>query len=372
MIMMNSDTFFKKKVQNIGKISFSDFMQMALYEPGHGYYSSKIDILGKHGDFVTAPELCPLFGYALAHQVQEIMQHTGAFVMELGAGSGRLCVDILTHLNLKGCLPEYYYILEVSEGLKSLQQQTILTEVPELFDRVVWLSQWPQQFSGVVLANEVLDAMPVHRFLWKNSQVFESYIGYNAQKDALEEAFILSENPQLIEGVKALNLNPGEDYCSELNLWLPGWLSGLSESLNQAVVLLFDYGYPQKEYYHPDRSEGTIMCHIKHRAHPDFLLYPGEQDITAHVDFTAVANEAVAKNFDVLGFSNQASFLLENGILDGLAQEMDTVKYQEKATQLKILLQSHEMGEIIKVMALGKNYLEPLSGFKMFDRRVSL
>ena len=369
---MNCNTFFKKKVQEIGSISFFDFMQMALYEPIYGYYSGKKDVLGKQGDFVTAPELCPLFGYTIAHQIQEIMPHTGPMVLEFGAGSGRLCIDILTQLNLKGQLPEHYFILEVSENLRSLQQQTILQEIPELFEKVVWLERWPVDFCGVVVANEVLDAMPIHRFLWKNGEVFESVISYDSKQDALTEAFILSQNPQLIDAVKALNLNPDAPYCSELNLWMSGWLSSLSASIKQAVVLLFDYGYPQSEYYHPDRNEGTLMCHAKHYAHTNFLLHPGEQDITAHVDFTAVAIEAVAQGFDVLGFCNQASFLLANGILDSLNQETDTVKYQKLATQSKVLLQPHEMGEIIKVMALGKNYFEGLTGFKMFDRRVSL
>jgi SAM-dependent MidA family methyltransferase len=345
---------------------------MVLYEPHYGYYSSQTHILGKDGDFVTAPELCSLFGYTLAKQAMEIMPHTAAKILELGAGTGRLCVDILSYLKSQQQLPDVYYILEVSEHLQSVQRQTIACELPELLERVIWLKQWPTQFSGLVIANEVLDAMPVHRFLWKQGQVFESMILYDAVRDEFEERFVPSENTTLIEAVMALNLGERENYCSEVNLWLPGWVSGLSESLDEAVVLLLDYGFPRPEYYHVDRSQGTLMCHARHRAHPHFLLNPGMQDITAHVDFTAVAEAAMDNHLDVLGFTNQASFLLSNGMLDLLAQESDEVGYQELASRVKILLQSHEMGEIIKVMALGKNYLESLSGFKMFDRRVSL
>lgn len=370
--MMNPSIFIKKKVQENGKISFADYMQMALYEPHYGYYSTKIDILGKHGDFVTAPELSSLFGYTLAKQAIEIMQYTAPAILELGAGTGRLCVDILSHLKRQEQLPEVYYILEVSEGLKNLQRETIAQDIPELLDRVIWLTQWPQHFSGVVFANEVLDAMPVHRFLWQKNQVFESFIRYNSSQDELEEQFILSDFSSLVKTVRALNLADHEPYCSEVNLWLPAWIAGLCACLNQAVVLLIDYGYPRSEYYHPDRAQGTIMCHAKHRAHPNFLHHPGLQDITAHVDFTAVAEAAVDNGLDVLGFTNQASFLLSNGILDLLAEETNGIQYQEMASRVKILLQSHEMGEIIKVMALGKHYAEPLSGFTLFDRRASL
>jgi SAM-dependent MidA family methyltransferase len=370
--MMKPASFFKDKVQEIGKCPFVDYMQMALYDPDYGYYTTKSNIFGKKGDFITAPELSPLFGFAFARQIHSILKGGLSSILELGAGSGQLCVDILTHLKKMDALPEHYFILELSHGLKSAQQERIAIHHPELMDRVVWLSSWPDDFSGVVVANEVLDAMTVHRFLWKEGQVFESYIYHNEASDKLDETFIPSTNLKLIDAVKKLNLSCDAEYCSEVNLWLDGWLKSLYSFMQQGVVFLVDYGYPQHEYYHPDRHQGTIMCHAQHHSHPHFLENTGLQDITAHVDFTAVAESAHELGFDILGFTNQASFLLANGILELLAEESDTVQYQEYAAQLKILLQSHEMGEIFKVIALGKNYNETLSGFMMFDRRVSL
>lgn len=370
--MMKPTSFFKNKVQEIGRCSFADYMQMALYEPEYGYYTTKPFILGKKGDFVTAPELSPLFGYTVARQLKEVMQQGFSSILELGAGTGRLCIDILDYLKKHDALPDYYYILELSHGLKSLQQECIAKHHPDLKNRVIWLTSWPTDFSGVVVANEVLDAMPVHRFLWKNAEVFESYIQYNSASDCLEETFIVSTNSALINAVNGLGLPPEEEYCSEVNLWMSGWLSGLYNSLKAGIVFLLDYGYPCHEYYHPDRHQGTIMCHEQHRTHPNFLLNPGLQDITAHVDFTAVASSAHALGFDILGYTNQASFLLSNGILELLAKEQGSPQYSEFAAQLKILLQSHEMGEIFKVIALGKNFNDSLTGFMMFDRRVSL
>jgi SAM-dependent MidA family methyltransferase len=371
--MMNTHEFFKQKIQNMGQCPFHEYMHMALYHPQYGYYTTKEQVIGSSGDFITAPELSPLFGRTLASQSLEILGHLPASnILELGAGTGRLCMDILMHLELHDALPDTYFILEVSATLRARQQQLLKDSLPHLIHKVQWLTEWPQAFVGVILANEVLDAMPVHRFMWSKSQVFESHIIWNEQKDKLEETFLLSQNKKLINHVLGLKLAPDTPYCSEVNLWLSGWISGLNQSLKQGVAILFDYGFPRHEYYHADRAQGTLMCHERHRAHPDFLYRPGMQDITAHVDFTHVAEEAHAQGLNILGYTHQAAFLLSNGILDLLAQEQDERRYQRHSQDIKLLLQSHEMGEIFKVMALGKDFDERLTGFMFYDKRVSL
>lgn len=370
--MIKSNCFFKEKIRTSGPLSFQEFMNLTLYDKTHGYYTNKKNIFGDKGDFVTAPELTPLFGYTLARQAQEIFKNIpNPCILEIGAGSGRMCVDVLTYLQKSSQLPEHYYILELSHGLKQQQQQLLAKHCPNLLDKVIWLDSWPKEFKGVIFANEVLDAMPVHRFLWRHQQVLESFIEYDQLTGHLTEVFKPTQHFGLENYVKQLNL-PCDDYCSEVNLWVPGWLQGLFDGLNQAVVFLIDYGYPRHEYYHFDRSQGTIMCHEQHHTHADFLKNPGLIDITAHVDFTFVAEAAHDIGYDVLGFCNQASFLLSNGILDLLTQEQDQTTYQQQSQKLKFLIQSHEMGEIFKVIALGKNYVEPLSGFMLYDKRASL
>lgn len=371
--MMNTQEFFKQKIQAMSPCPFHEFMQMALYDAQYGYYTTKEQVIGTSGDFITAPELSPLFGATITKQIREIFtQLSQAHILELGAGTGKLCVDVLSALENQNALPKHYYILELSAELRSKQQALIASVLPHLQDRVQWLTAWPKDFVGVVLANEVLDAMPVHRFMWSQGDVFESHVIWDEPNLRLKEVFLPSQNHQLIDAVKALNLPPDAPYCSEMNLWLSGWLSGMYQSIHQGVVLLFDYGFPRHEYYHKDRAQGTLMCHERHRAHPDFLYRPGLQDITAHVDFTHVAEEAHALGFDILGYTHQAGFLLSNGILEFLSQEKDERQYQREAQHVKLLLQSHEMGEIFKVMALGKGFDEYLTGFMMYDKRVSL
>jgi SAM-dependent MidA family methyltransferase len=371
--MINTNCFFKEKIRHHGAYPFVDFMNMALYDPQHGYYATKQNILGEKGDFVTAPELSELFGHTFAKQLIPILEELPEKnVLEIGAGSGRLCLNILSYLQKKSALPKRYYILELSSGLRQQQQQFLQTYFPQFHHCVEWITQWPSNFCGVVLANEVLDAMPVHRFLWKDHQVLESHIEYCQQTQELKEIFVATKNSQLEQYVRSLQLAFNEEYCSEVNLWVPGWLEGLYHSMNQGVVFLIDYGFPRHEYYHADRNQGTIMCHEQHQSHPDFLYRPGQQDITAHVDFTFVAETAHDLGFSVMGYTNQASFLLSNGILELLAEEHDKDDYHVKAQQVKMLLQTHEMGEIFKVMALSKHFSTPLLGFMMFDKRVSL
>lgn len=355
------------------EISFTEFMQLALYDPKEGYYSSGQQKLGPQGDFITAPELTPLFGQTLAQQCQQIMAHLNTpALFEFGAGSGALCVAVLTHLEYLNCLPETYYILEVSADLRHRQQQLIKDKIPQLANRVHWLNQWPKEpFSGVVIANEVLDAMPVHRFLYQENELLESWISLNEQGH-LTERFKPCQDPRLLNYINNKLLPLPSPYLTEVNLFIDDWVTNIYHMLNQGTVLLIDYGFPRHEYYHPDRNQGTLMCHYQHHAHPNPLLHPGEQDITAHVDFTHVAEAGQQAGFHVAGYTNQASFLLANGLLS-LTNTLDNEQELFRAKQaIKQLTQPSEMGELFKVIALTKNMEIDLTGFMLHDKRVSL
>lgn len=362
------------QIKEQGAMPFVAFMQQALFNPRFGYYTSGLPKFGETGDFTTAPEMTPLFGYALANQCAEVMAGLeNPELFEFGAGSGRLCVDILTRLETLGCLPTTYYILDVSADLQARQKALIADEIPHLLSRVSWLTRLPEKpFSGVMIANEVLDAMPVHRFMQVEHGLLESYITLD-DEGALQEQFKPCCNQRLktyLDGKLPAGVYP---YQSEANLLLDGWIKAASDSLAEGALFIIDYGFPRHEYYHPQRSTGTLMCHYRQRAHPDFLAHPGREDITAHVDFTHVAEAADATGFHVAGFANQASFLLANGILELLqdvAGERQRIKQQQAVKQL---LQAHEMGELFKVLALTQKIDGVgLKGFCLQDRRASL
>ncbi len=366
---MNFIDYFHTQCLEKGPVPFVAFMHNALYAPSVGYYTAASQVFGKAGDFVTAPELTPLFGQTLAHQCQQILvELESPILFEFGAGSGRLCVDLLKQLERLDCLPDEYHILEVSGHLKAAQQALIHREIPELSKRVQWLTQWPSTpFNGVVLANEVLDAMPVHRFLQTTDGLLESYIRGNASRQ-LEETFQRCTNDRLLAHVQTVldpNLAP---YLSEANLFLENWIQHCFDMIASGVLFIIDYGFPRHEYYHPDRNQGTLMCHYRHHAHTNPLAHPGEEDITAHVDFTHVADSADKAGFHVAGYTNQASFLLSNGLLNLLEHE-PSLNQQHAVKQL---LQPSEMGELFKVIALTKQFNKPLNGFQLHDKRASL
>jgi len=371
-IIMSLIQTLKTHLKQVHEIPFVEFMQCALYSPAEGYYSSGLQKLGSQGDFTTAPELTPLFGQVIANQCQQILtQVESPTLFEYGAGTGRLCADILKHLEQQNCLPEKYFILEVSANLRHRQQEWIKQEIPHLAHLVTWLDSWPDQaFNGVILANEVLDAMPIHRFMLSDEGVLESYITLDAQNELIE-TFKPSQNERLITYVKE-RLTLQSPYLSEVNLFLDDWISNNYRILNQGAVLLIDYGFPRHEYYHSDRKQGTLMCHYHHHAHTNPLEHPGEQDITAHVDFTHVAEAGQTAGFHIAGYTNQASFLLSNGLLS-LMSSIENKHEQIKETQaVKQLIQPSEMGELFKVIALTKNLDIDLNGFQLHDKRVSL
>ncbi len=363
----------KQKIQQAGGwIDFETFMTLALYAPGLGYYSAGTQKFGEQGDFITAPELSPLFAWTLARPVvQGMKQMNNPSVLEFGAGSGVLAAELLTELNHLEQLPQHYYIIELSADLRQRQQITLQRRVPDLLDRVVWLDSLPQQkINAVVIANEVLDAMPVQRFVIEHSQ--RKTIGVTIHDNEFVFATRESEAP-LCDAISHIENDLGyalaEAYQSEINFNLTPWFKSLADVLQQAVVFLIDYGYPRREYFLPERNMGTLMCYYRHRSHDNPLWHPGLQDMTAFVDFTAVAEAAIASGFDIEGFTTQAGFLMENGITGVMEKQTqpDQISRLKLAQQMKTLLLPSEMGERFKVMGLSKNVTEAVPGFSLTD-----
>lgn len=343
-------------------------MELVLYTPGLGYYSAGAKKLGADGDFVTAPEITPLFGKYLAKQIAEVLMHMPeGNILELGAGSGRLAVDILMALAELNHLPQHYYILEVSADLKARQQAYIAQNIPQYVDRVSWLDRLPTQFSGVILANEVLDAMPVHRFYQDQKEIKESWI--TIQENKFVERFDQA-SAAVMAAVSDLGMPLNEGYTSEISLIIPAWIHSLSDSLKKGLILLIDYGFAQREYYHPQRYMGTLRCHYRHHVHDDFFLYPGLQDLTAHVNFTQVASSALNAGLNVAGYTTQAHFLMNCGVMDFVSSmNANVIEAYQMSQSIKKLLLPSEMGELFKVMALSKEITLPLLGFNMQDMR---
>lgn len=356
---------------NRGWISFRDYMQATLYEPGLGYYSAGATKFGAAGDFVTAPEISPLFSRCLAGQCAEVLrQLEGGVILELGAGSGRMAADLLMALDAD-ILPDHYLILEPSADLRERQAATLARLPDELRSRVAWLDALPvEPLRGVIVANEVVDALAVQRFVVAGDGIDELGVASDGR------ALVMRSQPAsatLAETARALCPQVADGYTSEFCAALAPWLASLAALLDTGAMLLFDYGYNRREYYMPERSTGTLRCYYRHRAHDDALLWPGLQDITAWVDFTAVADAAVAAGLDVAGYTTQAQFLLAGGI-DVLAEQAfaaDSQRQVELAHGLRRLMLPGEMGDTIKVMALTRNASAP-SAFTGRDMRGSL
>lgn len=358
-----------------GSIGFERFMDLALYHPALGYYRSGTVKFGQGGDFVTAPEISPLFGQTLARHCARVLgEMNGAAILEFGAGTGRLAVELLAALEAVHALPSRYDILELSAELRTRQRDTLLARLPQVAQRVRWLEQLPDNFRGVVLANEVLDAMPVQCFEVGEDSFYERRVGIDEQgnfvwvrrlADTALAARLAHITDDLLEPLDA-------GYCSELNPQLEAWLAALASSVNEGLVLLIDYGYPRKEYYHPQRRHGTLLCHYRHRAHDDPFWALGLQDISANVDFTVVAEAAVQAGFEVLSYTTQASFLLANALAQSLAQANSDTQRLQYAQHIKHLTLPGEMGERFHVMALGKRFAWPAERFALRDYRARL
>ncbi|KAF0101280.1 MAG: hypothetical protein FD187_3012 [bacterium] len=382
-----------------GWIPFVRYMDLALYAPGLGYYAGGAAKFGGAGDFVTAPELTPLFGRTLARVVAQVLARSGGDLLELGAGSGRLAVDMLLELERLACLPERYLILEVSPDLRARQRQLLAEQASHLLPRVAWLDALPDRLRGVILGNEVLDALPAHLLHGSAEGVLERGVVWTQAGFAWADRPVAS--PDLAEAVARLPLatlaldghsgasrNPETSaegtaayagvtgsfsYLCEINLAAPALIASLADRLECGLLLFLDYGYPRAEYYHPQRHMGTLRAHYRQHALDDPFFLPGLADLTAHVDFSAVARAGQEAGLDLLGYTSQANFLMDAGILE-LMLEMEpmTPPYLRAATAVQRLLQPSEMGELFKAIALGRGVAGELPGFRRGDRRAAL
>jgi SAM-dependent MidA family methyltransferase len=334
-----------------GWISFARYMELVLHEPGLGYYAAGSEKFGAAGDFVTAPELGSLFGRTLARQLRAFPR-----ILEIGAGSGALAEVLLKALDCE------YLILEISNELRERQRK-------RLGDKVRFLDSLPERFSGAIVANEVVDAMPVHAVAWRDTGIMERGVSLHGGK-------LTWNDRQASGGLRdaAQRIGVAPPYESEIGLAGAAWMRTLAERLESGAIFVIDYGFPRHEYYHPQRSTGTLMCHHRHRSHDDVFFGPGSQDITAHVDFSALANAAREAGLEVLGYATQAQFLVNCGITDVLAEANaeNALHYAPIAAQAQKLLSPAEMGELFKVLAVGRGVSTPLLGFSGNDRSHTL
>jgi SAM-dependent MidA family methyltransferase len=369
--------YIRERIRDAGgSISFAEFMHYALYAPGLGYYSAGSRKFGADGDFVTAPEISPLFGRIVARQCAPVLRDMqGGAVLEFGAGSGRLALDMLRGLEALDALPAEYRILEVSADLRERQQRLLREELPGFADRIAWLDRMPEAHHGVVIANEVLDALPVERFLRRSNGIYQLRVA----DEAGEFVFVDEPAPRiLVHAVEAIERDIGEQlpdgYVSEVSLAAPAWLGDVAKALDYGLVLLFDYGVSRREYYAADRGEGWLRCHFRHRVHSDPLILPGIQDLTAWVDFTAVAAAATDNGLDVAGYANQSQFLLAGGIEQELGDmsDMPLESRMQTAAQVKLLTLPGEMGENVKCICLARGDIERPAAFDSADRTHTL
>jgi SAM-dependent MidA family methyltransferase len=354
-----------------GSISFATYMQEALYAKGLGYYNAGATKFGEAGDFVTAPEISPLFGYVIGRQVSTVLEKIGGEVLEIGAGSGELAVAMLTRLADLDRLPDRYLILEVSPDLMERQRLLIAESLPQLVGRVEWVSEFPTSFCGVVVANELADAIPVERFRIQGGAVEQVRVGISDAGFVFQYANAPEYLVKAVSGIERDVGSPFPDgYESEVSVALGHWLADLAADISQGMVLLIDYGVTRREYYAEDRNSGWLRCHFRHHVHNDPLILPGIQDLTAWVDFTAVADAAVKAGLEIAGYTTQANFLMHGGLDQELVDfaALPIRKQAELSGQVKLLTLPTEMGENFKCIALGRGECGTLSAFSRADR----
>lgn len=353
-----------------GAVDFSRFMARALYEPGLGYYRSGRQQFGAGGDFVTAPELGPLFAACLARPCAQVLQATDGDLLEAGAGSGALAADLLGALEKLEALPANYFILELSAALRARQRDMLAQKAPRMLGRVHWIDALPaKDFRGIALGNELLDAMPVERFRMTAWGLKQLQVGWEDERFVWRER---TADRAVQERIGPICLPEG--YTSEIGFQAEAWVRSIAPALEAGALLLIDYGFPRAEFYHPQRRAGTLMCHYRQRAHDDPLIRVGLQDITAHVDFTAIAAAGREAGLELLGYTSQAASLLDSGLEEiAAASDPNDVRAHLGLTQqIKKLTLPHEMGELYKVIALGHGIEAPLAGFRRQDRRARL
>ena len=354
-----------------GWLSFADFMELALYAPGIGYYSAGAVKIGASGDFVTAPEVSDLFSRCVARQCVDVLAETGGEILELGAGTGRMAATILKTLAEIGVLPDRYAILEVSADLSDRQRTRLMQLPSKLFERVVWLDRLPEKpIRGVMLANEVLDALPVQRFVVRNGVAHELGVGLAGAEIGWQET--TDDFAAATAMLRELAAPLPDGYTSELCLRVEPWITSVGQCLGHGALLVFDYGLPRAHYYHLQRTDGTLRCYFKQRAHDNPFINIAVQDITAWVDFTRVGEAALAAGLEVTGFATQAGFLLGTGIEPMLTEVPDVAGRARLASEARRLMLPGEMGESFKVMGLCRKLQRPLRGFAFQDLRKSL
>ena len=359
-----------------GSISFAEFMHYALYAPRLGYYSAGTRKFGDDGDFVTAPEISPLFGRVIARQCAAVLRNVpGGAILEVGAGSGRLALEVLRTLDELDALPAEYSIMEVSADLRERQQRLLRRELPGIADRISWLDRMPETQRGVVIANEVLDALPVERFMRRSGGVCQLRVG----DEGGEFVFVDEPAPDILAAaVESIEKDIGErlpdNYVSEVSLAAPAWLRDVAQILEHGMILLFDYGVSRREYYAPDRNEGWLRCHFRHRAHSDPLILTGIQDLTAWVDFSAIAEVAERGGLEILGYVSQSQFLLAGDIEAELQDfaDMPIESQLQTAAQIKMLTLPGEMGENVKCLGLARGDIPRPAAFDSADRTHTL
>lgn len=363
--------------KNGGAIPFSQFFEMALYHPELGYYTGSLPVFGAEGDFITAPLISPYFSFTLANQLLEILpQLTEPIILEIGAGDGTMAKDILLHLKQQQQLPKRYTILERSPHLRAIQRETIVAALPEYIEQVEWLDNPPQMaWQGVILANEVIDALTVERFTIHQGAPHYIDVGLKQDDERRELQFVSQLRPadEALRAFIATQRENGitfmEGYQSEYCAIFEKWFASLFSTMERGAALFIDYGYEEREYYRPERNSGTLLAHLKHHAHENFYIYPGLQDLTANVNFSQVAEVGLDLGLDFSGYTTQSFFLLGAGLQTLLEEayhnrESDLEWFQiSKATQE--LISPESMGERFKVIAFGKEFDEELSGFSL-------
>lgn len=356
-------------------MNFAAYMQLALFAPDLGYYSAASEKFGEHGDFITAPEIAPLFTQCLAQYCATLLPTlVEPVIWEVGGGSGQMMVALLRALQQLNALPQHYYVVETSASLRERQQQLAQTQLGATAACITWCEALQEQYNGIVLANELLDALPVQRFTCHGKHYTEQYV--TVSNGALNFIDVKLEDGRLLERIQEIEhdlgaaLPPG--YVSEINFNAEDWLACAGQSLQQGVMLLIDYGYPRAVYYHPQRRQGTLVCHYQHQVNDDPLRWVGLQDITAFVDFSAMARVAQRNGLQLDGFTTQAHFLLDLGILSLQNNMTDAATQLAMTNQIKRLTLPHEMGEVFKVMALSKNIQAVIPGFGFRNRAVEL
>lgn len=361
-----------EKIQTSGgKITFADYMQTCLYQPGLGYYSAGLSKIGAAGDFVTAPEISPLFSQAVARHIADVLTQSGGDCLEFGAGSGKMAGDILLQLAHWQCLPGHYYIIEASADLRLRQQQYLSEKLGKLFNKLVWLDQLPDNFTGAVLANEVCDAMPVHSLIFQETGIFEQYVGWPDQQLAWQTGPL--STPAIAEKAECISpLLTTRPFNCEVNLYAEAWLTSLAAILEQGAIFIIDYGHTANDYFHARRAAGGIRCHYQHQVHDEPLILPGLQDLTTHVNFTDLAETAHQAGLNVAGLQTQSDFLLAGDMLNLAQQQMlDDFQQLQQSAALKRLLLPEQMGAIFKALTLSKS-LSPLPRCQQGDLRWQL